>query len=584
MDENKTLASIFLDSCNRWGSKPALFHKIKGKYDAIHYADLEHEVFRAANALASVGVESGKVIAIFAENSKHWAILDWAALTLGAVVVPIYPTLLEDQVGYILKDANAMILFAGDIKLAELAERATKQSNSNCTVAILHGASGGRINFQELVLAADSVIEKSEWKKNASEINPDNLATIIYTSGTTGEPKGAELTHRAFAFLCTTVLRNLPVSHTDRFLSFLPLCHVYERMAGHFLPISVGAEIAYSESLRTLAQDIISAKPTIILTVPRFLESVRNKITTSVAEGPAWKRKLFETTVSRGLERVKSNLKPVGMFGNLLDKLVGSKIRERFGGRIRFLVSGGAALPADLAEFYASFGICVIQGYGLTETAPVISINHPDRSVHTSVGEILSGIEVSIADDGEVLMKGPNLMLGYHNKPEDTKQAIDADGWFHTGDLGKLEGNRLWITGRKKDIIVMANGKNVGPERIENLIKASQYVEEVMVFGDDMDYLAALIVPVTEMLKHFCQENGLDTSHLNEIVEYQQVRELFKKELESANKQLPEFERVKKFVILPCTWSQETGEITPTLKVKRRVIREKFAKEIASIR
>lgn len=583
MSEHQSLASMLIHSCERWAPKPALLFKLRGTYQAVSYAEFEKEVYRAACVLQSMGVTKGSIVSIFSENSKDWAILDWAALTLGAVIVPIYPTLLEDQVGFILKDSDAMVVFAGDAKLAEIAEKACATSKANCTVAVLHGASAGRISYPELLLVGNSDLSFDDWKSGTNNIQSNDLATIIYTSGTTGIPKGAELTHGAFTFLCDTVIRNLPVTQSDRFLSFLPLCHVYERMAGHFLPVSVGAEIAYSESLRTLAQDIISAKPTILLTVPRFLESVRNKILTSVAEGPSWKRKLFHIAASRGLERMRAGLKPVGFLGGLLDKMVGSRIRERFGGRLRFLVSGGAALPADLAEFFAAFGIRVIQGYGLTETAPVISINHPDRSIHTSVGEVLAGIEVRIADDNEILMKGPSMMRGYHNNPEDTAAAIDSNGWFHTGDLGRLEGSRLWITGRKKDLIVMSNGKNIGPERIENLLKASPYIEEVMVFGDDMEYLAALIVPVHEMLKHFCHQSELDTSHLNEMVEYQQVRELIKEEIDKVNKQLPEFERVKKFAVLPCAWTQETGEITPTMKVKRAVIREKFAKEIASL-
>lgn len=574
---------MLIHSCERWAHKPALHYKVRGVFQPISYAELEKEVYRAACALKSIGVEKSAVVAIFSENSKDWAILDWAVLTLGAVVVPIYPTLLEDQVGYILKDANPTVVFAGDSKLAELVERACVASKVNCTVVVLHGVSAGRISFSELLIGTDSILEFDKWREGVKEILPDDLATIIYTSGTTGEPKGVELTHRAFTFLCATTTHNLPISQSDLFLSFLPLSHVYERMAGHFLPISVGAEIAYSESLRTLAQDIISAKPTIFLTVPRFLESVKSKIMTSVAEGPKWKQKLFTIVASRGLARMKAGFKPVGFMGGLLDKMVGAKIRERFGGKLRFLVSGGATLPADLAEFYAAFGINVIQGYGLTETAPVITIDHPERPVPASVGEILPGIEVRIADDGEILMRGPSLMRGYHNKPEETAKAIDSNGWFYTGDLGRLEGQRLWITGRKKDIIVMANGKNVGPEGIENLLKASQYIEEVMVIGDDMDYIAALIVPVPEMLKHFCHENELDTSHLNEMVEYLQVRDLIKKEIDNVNKRLPDFERVKKFVLLPYSWTQETGEMTPTLKIKRRVIREKFAKEIASI-
>jgi len=538
---------------------------------------MRERVYEFARGLVECDVKAGDAVAIMAENSVEWAMLDWAIMSLGAVTVPIYPTLLTDQIAYILRDSCAKMAIAGDKKLAEKLEKAANENRQPIFIVVVGDSGAGYYNLERLVKeGAKSKLTMQEWITRCMEIKPEDVATIIYTSGTTGEPKGAVLPHRAFTFLCESIRKNLPIDHRDRFLSFLPISHVYERMAGHFLPVSCGAEIAYAEALRTVAQDMILAKPTIVLTVPRFLDAVRHRILTAVEEGTKIKRWLFRKMLSNGRRRLANQLRPVGLFGSILDKLVASKVRERFGGRLRFMVSGGAALPPDLAEFYGAFGILVLQGYGLTETAPVISVNHPDRNRHDSVGEILEGLEVRIAEDGEILVRGPSVMLRYHNKPKETAEAIDEEGWFHTGDLGRMEGRRLWITGRKKDIIVMANGKNVSPERIENLLRSSPYIDEVMVIGDDMDYIAALIVPNFELLKHMCEGTGLGCAHWTEVVEYPQVLELYRGEVDKVNAQLPDYERVKRFRLIPERWSPETGELTPSLKVRRKVVREKY--------
>jgi long-chain acyl-CoA synthetase len=575
MVKQKSLPVAMLESCERHRAKPALLYRVKGEFQPISYEEFRKKVFEIACGLRAQGISVGDRVAIIAENSKEWGLIDWAVLSLGAVTVPIYPTLLVDQIGYLLKDSGSKLIFAGDPKLQSKAEAAISAEDLDTKIVVIDGP---RPNLDSIIdEGRASGWSETEWEQGARAVDPESLATLIYTSGTTGEPKGVMLTHANFTFLCEAIRENLPADHRDRFLSFLPLSHVYERMAGHFLPIFLGADIAYAESLRTLAQDITIAKPTILLTVPRFTEGVKSKITQAVQEGSGLKKKLFSIVVSRGAERIKNHMRPVGFMGGLLDKLVGAKIRERLGGRIRFMVSGGAALPTDVAEFYGAFGILLLQGYGLTETSPVISLNHPDRNDPSSVGEVLPGIECKIAEDGEILMRGASLMKGYYNKPEETAQAIDREGWFHTGDLGRMTGNRLWITGRKKDIIVMANGKNVGPERIENMIKSSDYVEEAMVFGDDMEYLAVLIVPDFENLKHFAETRGLDIGHNEDLVEHPTVREMFKSEIDRVNRALPDFEKVKRFKVMSDRWTQETGELTPSLKVKRRVIREKFS-------
>ncbi|MBL1149225.1 MAG: long-chain fatty acid--CoA ligase [Armatimonadetes bacterium] len=574
----KTLPEMLLTSCEKYAAKPAMLRRSGSGFEPITYAALEKMVHEYAAGLSANEVRAGDRVAIYSENSVEWAVLDWAVLSLGAITVPIYPTLLAEHVAYILRDSGAKMIFAGETKLAQRALEAVGDLSGSVVVVSMEQTVPGTYSLRAMVDDGKATpLSLETWKEGCLLVQPSDVATIIYTSGTTGEPKGVVLDHRAFVFQCDAIVKNLPVDSRDRFLSYLPLSHVYERTAGHFLPISCGAEIAYAGSLRTLAQDIITAKPTILLAVPRFLDSVRNKILAAVEQKGGLGKRLFAMTLSRAKARIANKLRPVGLFGGLLDSLVSSKVREKFGSRLRFCVSGGAALPAELAEFFGAFGILVLQGYGLTETAPVISVNHPDRNRYDSVGEILPGVEVRIADDGEILMRGPSRMIEYYNRPEDTAAAIDQEGWFHTGDIGRMEGNRLWITDRKKDIIVMANGKNVSPAAIENALKMSAYVEEAMALGDDQDYIAALIVPNFEVLKIVCQERGLGALEPHEMVEHPAFRDLFRQEIESINRRLPSHERVKKWALMADRWTQETGELTPTMKVKRKAVREKYA-------
>ncbi|MDQ2985983.1 MAG: long-chain fatty acid--CoA ligase [Armatimonadota bacterium] len=583
MPDNYTLPSMLQASCRQFAGKPAHFTKVGGKFQPVTYTDLRLRVVEIAFGLKSLGVENGATVAIFAESSSKWSIADWAITSIGAVSVPIFPTLTPETVRYILRDSGCKAVFVGDAKLLKKLEEAVFDSELQVLPIIMEGEA--TYTWQKLIddgMQAGTSLD--DWIAFTKSVQPTDVAAIIYTSGTTGEPKGAVLTHEAFAYQCAMVRKNLPVDDTDRFLSFLPMSHVYERMGGHYFPISAGCEVAFADSLKSLSADIIATKPTVMTVVPRFLENVRTKVLAAMEEAPALRKRLFQIALAQGAKRISNNGKPVGIIGRLLDKLVGSKIRDKFGGRLRFMVSGGAALPQDVAVFYAAFGIKLLQGYGLTETAPVISLNHPDRNKPDSVGEILEGLDVKIASDGEIIMNGPTRLLRYHNKPEETAEAIDSDGYFHTGDIGTLKGNRLWITDRKKDILVMSNGKNVAPAAIEGRLKASPYIEEAMVIGDGMDHIAALIVPCFETLNHFAHQHGIITSHHHEVASHPEVTALIKKEIEAANKGLADFEKVKGHKILSAPWTIDTGELTPSLKVKRPVIREKYTNEIDELR
>lgn len=566
----RSLPQLFIESCHAHAERDCWLVREGATYRATTYSQAERRVASCAERLRSLGVQKGDRVAIMAENGIEWATLDWGILSLGAITVAIYPTLPAHEAGVILRDSGARFAFGGSEKLCTV----LKQSGSESRVLPLCG--------EGCVTAVEEGVDLRNWREQALQVSAEDIATIIYTSGTTGDPKGVVLTHRAFTFLCDAIVEQLPVFSSDRFCSFLPLSHVYERMAGHFLPISCGASIAYARSLKTLAEDIRIAEPTILLTVPRFLENVKSRI--EAAAGHGLRKRLFDMAVSLGRSRLENNLRPPGLLGLVLDRLVGAKVRGRLGGRVRFLVSGGAALPPELAEFYGAFGILILQGYGLTETAPVISVNHPDRSVYRSAGEVLEGIEVRIAEDGEILMRGPSLMEGYYNKPDATREAIDEEGWFHTGDIGYLEGRRLFITDRKKDIIVLLNGKNVSPAKIEGILKAQASIAECMVVGDGSDHVSALIIPRFEFFAAEAKEHGVSLSDRQALVASDFVQKRIREDVARANQSLPDFEKVKAFRLIPDEWTIEGGELTPSMKVKRRVVRERYADLIAEMR
>jgi len=580
MLDHQTLPKMLQASCQRFRDKPAHLVKVKGAFEATTYGEVWDRVGAIASGLAALGARKGTAVAIFAESSSEWSIADWAITSLGAISVPIFPTLMSDTVRYILGDSGSKFAFVGDLRLLAKFDEAIGGTDLNVLPIVMDGTAA--YTWSKLVEEAE--LDTQGWLSLVDAVEPTDVAAIIYTSGTTGEPKGAVLTHEAFAYQCAMVRKNLPVDERDRFLSFLPMSHVYERMGGHYFPLSAGCEVAFASSLKTLSSDIIASKPTVITVVPRFLENVRTKILATVEDAPGIRKKLFQIALKQGAKRIANNFRPVGLIGVLLDKLVGAKIRQKFGGRLRFMVSGGAALPKDVAEFYAAFGLKIIQGYGLTETAPVITLNHPDRNKPDSVGEVLEGLDVRIAHDGEIIMNGPTRLLRYHNKPEETAAAIDSDGYFHTGDIGTLEGNRLWITDRKKDILVLSNGKNVAPAAIEARLKASSYIEEAMVIGDGMDHVAALIVPCFDTLNHFAHQHNIETSHHHEMIVHPEIVALIKREVEMANKGIADFEKVKGYKLLAASWTIDSGELTPSMKVKRPVIRERYSEEIEELR
>jgi len=563
--EAKSLGDVLRRSVARFGSKTAVLVPERGKEDflPLTYAQFGEKVRSYAAALHDLGVVRGDRVAILGENAVEWAFADWACQTLGVVVVPIYPTLPADQAEYIVRDSGAKVV---------LCSTPDQMKKVACTEGLRKLLLKGEGSLDELSLT--STLDPAAWNAEIDKTQLDDVATIIYTSGTTGQPKGAMLPHRAAIHVCWSASHNLPLNGDDTFLSFLPQSHVYERIAGQFLPIYLGATLGYAKSLASLANDLMKVRPTVLLCVPRFLEAFRERILDGISKLPARRQKLVRFALDQGIRRTKGQFAPLA---GLLDKVVLSKLRERTGGRMRYFVSGGAALAPEVAEFYMGLGLTVLQGYGLTETAGGTIVNRPSDNRYWTVGEPLD-MEVRLADDGEILVRGAGLMLGYYNLPEETAKVIDADGWFHTGDIGEFEGKHLKITDRKKDLLVLGNGKNVAPQPIENKLRTSPFIAEAVLFGDGKDHISALIVPNFEFVR---KTLGLPESEV--LSGNEEAKKLIKREVDRINRTLASFEMVKKHALLDHGFSVDSGELTPTLKVKRKVVREKYADVIKSL-
>lgn len=563
----KSLGDLLRISCASYADHTAMMVP-KGKgYENVNYRDLLAHVRRWASGVRSLGATRGDRICIISENCFEWALFDWACQTLGVVVVPIYPTLPSEQACYIVGNCGAKIVLCGDEK-----QRAKFEALGGVRAMLLKGAEAS----MESISSEAALISQEDWDRSIDGTKAEDLATIIYTSGTTGLPKGAMLAHRNFIWMIGAIAGNFGVDDKDLFVDFLPLSHVLERANGHFLPIGLGATIAYSRGLAALASDIAIAKPTILLCVPRFLEATMGRIQDAAKKGGGIKLKLFNMALSQGNRRAHGRMAPLWP---LLDRLIAGKIRARLGGRIRFLVTGGAALPRHVYDFYTAFGFKVCQGYGLTETTSAFAVNNPLKPIAVdTVGQIFNGVECKIADDGEIIVRGPAVMLGYYNEPSETAAALDKDGWFYTGDIGEFDGDNLKITDRKKDLLILANGKNVAPQPIENRLRSSHYIAEVVVLGDGMDACVALVVPDFSTLRHEFGE--LPDA---EMVELPEAKKAIKGEIDRVNKKLASYEMVKRHALLATPFTVESGELTPTLKVRRKEVLRKHADLVKSL-
>lgn len=591
-----TINSMFQDTVKRFGNKTAMLYKEKesGGYKSITYAQLATQVKYFSLGLIALGIEPQDRLAILSENRPPWAISDLAILSAAAITVPMFSTLPDSQIEYIVNDSGAKAIVVSTQEQLKKALAVLKNASHLKSVIIMDKVSAKPIeaplfNFDEINdLGVKLNTNKPELYQNRLEsVKPEDIATIIYTSGTTGAPKGVMLTHHNFIWDVEMCLKVVKVDENDVFLSFLPLPHIFERMAGHFLALRCGSTIGYAESIRTVSQNFTEVKPTVMCSVPRLYEQMHQRIIRNVENSSPTKRKLFYWSVKVG-ERVSQRLQAkqnipgfLNMKFRLANKLVFSKLKERTGGRLRFFISGGAPLPKSIAEFFHAAGILILEGYGLTETSPVISVNTVENYKFGAVGKPIPGVEVKIAEDGEILTRGGHVMKGYFNKPEETKETITSEGWFHTGDIGVLDQDGfLKITDRKKNLIVLSNGKNVAPQPIENQMLQSPYVDQLMLIGDKRKVISALIVPNFENLKDYAQKNNIKYQNLSELIGRSEIKRLLKAEIDSRSENLADFEKIRLFTLMEKEFTQEDDEMTPTLKLKRKVIAQKYAELI----
>ena len=590
--EIRTICDIFLSAAAS-GKPDLLISKVGGAWTPISAKDFGFTVRSLSLGLNSLGVQPGDRVAILSENRPEWAMADYAILCAGACSVPIYPTLPAQQVAPLLQDSGTKAIFVSSLEqLGKILTVRAQCPSLEYVISIDANPPGeaGFLSFQDVVDKGRPMLEMSPgvFEQRAARVTPDDVATIIYTSGTTGEPKGAMLTHRNFVSNVTAACTLVPIEREAIALSFLPLSHVFERMLDYAY-LYRHSSIAYAESIDKLRDNFQEVNPHFFGAVPRVYEKVQGRILEKVRAGSGLKKKLFNWAVKVGKERVAYEERGAPMPASLArkaklaDKLVFSKIRHALGTRFQFAVSGGAPLAREIAEFFIGAGVTIYEGYGLTETSPVIAVNAPGAWRLGTVGRPIPGVEVRIAPDGEILTRGPHVMKGYYNKPQATAETIDSEGWFHTGDIGHLDADGfLAITDRKKDLLVLAGGKKVAPQPIENELKSSDFIATPIVLGDRHKFVAALLVPNFDRLREHAEAESLrvDWEHLDADPE---VRRLFQREIDVYNRDKPHHEQIRAFAILSSDLTIEDGSITPTLKVKRRILESRYRDLIESM-
>ncbi len=572
----KTLSEFYYFALDNKPKKDAFTQKENGKWIALSSEEFIKKACRLSTGIINLGINKGDRAAIISNNRTEWHLTDLAVQQLGIVNVPIYPNITEADYEYILNDCGARIVFISDQSILKKILNIKDKVSSLEHIYTFNEVSGSK-NYTEL-LATE--INEDAIDNTRKALKEDDLATLIYTSGTTGNPKGVMLSHKNLVSNVLGSEDRLPLGEDQRCLSFLPLCHVFERMLD-YLYIYKSVSIYYAESIDAIADNLKEVQPHMFATVPRLLEKVYDKIVAKGTELSGIKKWLFFWALDLGLKY--DPLIDGGAWYNfklnIANKLIFSKWREALGNNVRAIVSGGAALQARLARVFTAAQIPVLEGYGLTETSPVIGVNclHPEGFMIGTVGKPLSNLDVKIAEDGEIIVKGPSIMLGYYNRPDLTKEVIDEQGYFHTGDIGTLvDGKYLKITDRKKEIFKTSGGKYIAPQVMENKFKESLFIEQVMVIGEGEKMPAAFIQPDFAFLKSWCTKKNIPFNSNDELIKNEQVIARFNKELEILNANFAKYERVKQFELLAQQWGIDTGELTPTLKLKRKNILEKY--------
>jgi long-chain acyl-CoA synthetase len=589
MTPSDTIIDVFNRQVQRLSAKPVMQVKKQGRYVHITYGEAGQRVRDLSLGLLRLGMKQGEHVTLLSRNRPEFVLADLAILSAGAITVPIYPTLTADEAAYIIHHSGARILIADQPDQLEKVRR-VKDRLPNLEHLVLFDEADQA--SPDWVMSFDAVAERGrqadesvnqqhqQWQ---SHLTRDDVATIIYTSGTTGPPKGAMITHGNIMFVCESMQQAF--SHLIRgdevHLSYLPLAHALERMAT-LGEIFLGGTVGFAESLETVGENLREVAPTTIVGVPRVYEKIHAGIMAAVSQSSPRKQRLFHwaLSVGRAMKEAERGRRPAGLWLKLqyalVRRLVFDRIKARFGGRARYCVSGAAPLSKEIAEFFDSLNLTILEGYGATETCGPATINRVENPRFGAVGPPLPGVEIKIAEDGEILLKGGNVFKGYFKDPEATRQAL-RDDWYYSGDVGRIDdAGRLIITDRKKDLIITSAGKNIAPQNLENFFKTCEYINQFVVIGDRRNYLTALVTLSPEAIVPFAQREGISYRDVSELAAHPQVRQLLERCLAEKNAKLAGFEQIKKFTVLDADFSIESGELTPTLKVKRKVVNEKY--------
>lgn len=588
--EKFTLPEILFNGLDKYPDGLISSTKRNGEWKETRISEFRKKVTHFAMGLYDLGVRPGDKVSIHAENSTEWLICDLAVLSLGAVDVPIYPTQPGEQIKYILENSDTIVHIVSDDDIFADTKPLIKEVDSVKAIISIHGSNHKKLKTFESILERGEKLNREKpnlIEKLRSEIKPDDLATLIYTSGTTGMPKGVMLSHHNIASNVKACLEIVPFSLDEFFqkkvLSYLPLSHVFERMID-YLYISAGCRIYFIEAVEEIREDFETVKPFYFATVPRLLEKIQTGVKVRGQEFSGFKKSIYYWAIYL-TENYDPENPPTGIAGlkhKFADKMVYSKIRELFGGNLKGMVSGGAALSPEVFKFMNAIGLICTQGYGLTETSPVITCQKPGEMRIDSSGKPIRDVKVKIADDGEILAKGPNIMKGYYKNEEKTEEVMTDDGWFKTGDVGKIdEDGYLYITDRKKSVFKLSTGKYIAPQHIENQLQNSGFIDQAVVIGYKRKFCSALIVPAYSNVKKRLKRDGYKPS--DPISEDEKVRDLIQTEVDKANSHLSPWETVKKFVLLENQLTIENDELTPTMKVKRSIVREKYSEKIDSM-
>jgi long-chain acyl-CoA synthetase len=592
-----SMAAIFQNRVEENSTKACVAYKnAQGQYVDISWNEMNEMVWNLGCFLLSKGIQPLDKVALFSPNRYEWWVSDLAILSTGAVNVPIYATNSSEEARYVIENSDSKLCFVGTKSHMERVLQVKSKLPNLADIIIfddLDNPPAGVITLKEALKQGAAYGKRDELDKRIRAIGLDNLATLIYTSGTTGNPKGVMLSHKNFVSNVNQLYDTAPdIFKEDHvLLSFLPLSHSLERTVGYYLPLFTGKKVVFAEDFSKILQNFQEVRPTFIVSVPRLYEKIHAGVLAKLPDAPPMKQKIFHWAMSmakRNLDYICNDKPRTGLFAlqyKLADKLVFSKLKAALGmDRLKLASSGGGPLSVSDAEFFLGMGIMIVEGFGLSETTPVTNTNRIGMIKPGTVGPALRDTIIKIGEGGEILIKGPQVMLGYYKNEAATKEVFTDDGFFKTGDIGEIdEAGRLKITGRIKDLIITSGGKNISPQNLENSIKGSNFVEQVAIIGDNRKYLSALVVPAWTELENWAKARNIVFSSRKDLIANPEVNKLFQEELDRCTQDYARVEQIRKFRLLEKEWSQETDELTPTLKLKRRIINQKYAQEIETL-